>query len=226
MKGKFIVIEGTDSSGKETQSRKLVERLNNESIETTYLTFPMYNTPTGKIIGGPYLGKEYICDGWFPEMAANVDPLVASLYYAADRRYNFHIIKEYLEKGCNVICDRYIDSNMAHQAGRELNKEKRLKIYRKLQTLEYDLLELQKPDFTIFLHLPWEYSKKALELREEKPDQLELSWETLKNSELAYLEIAKMNNYYTVECVENEKRKTVEEVHDEVYSLVKKLLIK
>lgn len=225
-KSKFIVIEGTDSSGKETQSRKLVERLNNENIKTVYLTFPMYDTPTGKIIGGPYLGKEHICDGWFKEMASNVDPLVASLYYAADRRYNFHIIKEHLDNGCNVICDRYIDSNMAHQAGRELNKEKRLKIYDKLQTLEYEILELQKPDFTIFLHLPWEYSKKALELREEKPDQLELSQENLKNSERAYLEIAKLHNYYTIECLKEEQRKNVDELHEEVYSLVKTLIKK
>ena len=129
---KFIVIEGTDSSGKETQSRKLVDRLNKENINSTYLTFPMYDTPTGKIIGGPYLGKEHISEGWFEEKAYNVDPLVASAYYAADRRYNFHKIENHLNNGTNVILDRYIDSNMAHQAGRELDKNKRLKLYKKI----------------------------------------------------------------------------------------------
>ena len=87
-------------------------------------------------------------------------------------------------------------------------------------------MELQKPDFTIFLHLPWQYSKKALELREEKPDQLESSYETLKNAETAYLEIAKMHDYYTIECMNGEIRKTVDEIHEEVYSLVKKLIKK
>lgn len=223
-KSKFIVIEGTDSSGKETQSKKLVDRLNLENINAIYLTFPMYDTPTGKIIGGPYLGKEYICEGWFNEKAYNVDPLVASAYYAADRRYNFSKIENYLNNDTTVICDRYVDSNMAHQAGRELDKNKRLKLYKKIEILEHEIMELQKPDFTIFLHLPWEYSKKALELREEKPDQLESSYETLKNAETAYLEIAKMHNYYTIECMKGETRKTVDEIHEEVYTLVKKLI--
>lgn len=84
MKGKIIVIEGTDCSGKETQSKKLIERLNKEGIKTEYFSFPQYNTPTGRIVGGPYLGKSYICECWFPEGAINVDPKVASLYYAAD----------------------------------------------------------------------------------------------------------------------------------------------
>ena len=90
---KIIVIEGTDCSGKETQSKLLLKRLNEENISTEYITFPNYESPTGKIVGGPYLGKESISNGYFEEGAANVDPKVASLYYAADRLYNKHIIE-------------------------------------------------------------------------------------------------------------------------------------
>ena len=91
MRGKLIVIEGTDCSGKETQVKKAVEKFKNMGVNVFNYSFPMYDTPTGKIIGGPYLGKSYIGDGWFNEGAANVDPLTASAYYAADRRYNMEI---------------------------------------------------------------------------------------------------------------------------------------
>ena len=85
--GKIILIEGTDCSGKETQSKMLIDALKEEGYQVESFDFPHYDSPTGRIIGGPYLGKKEICDGWFPEGAANVDAKVASLYYAADRRY-------------------------------------------------------------------------------------------------------------------------------------------
>jgi len=83
-RGKLILIEGTDCSGKETQSKMLEKRLKKENVKVAQMSFPVYDSPTGRIIGGPYLGKEYICSGWFPEKAPNVEWKVASLYYAAD----------------------------------------------------------------------------------------------------------------------------------------------
>ena len=98
MRGKLIVVEGTDCSGKETQTKKLVEKLTNDGRTVKRYSFPFYESPTGKIIGGPYLGKSYISDGWFPEGATNVDYKVASLYYAADRLYNINTINVNLFK--------------------------------------------------------------------------------------------------------------------------------
>ena len=100
-KGKIIVIEGTDCSGKETQSKKVIENLKEYNFK--YFAFPNYDSPTGKIIAGPYLGKESVCEGWFPEGAANVSFKIASLYYAADRKYNIDKIEEMLNEGYNVI---------------------------------------------------------------------------------------------------------------------------
>ena len=118
MKGKLIVIEGTDCSGKETQSKMLIEKLKQDGYPVEKFSFPMYDTPTGKIVGGPYLGKSYICDGWFKEGADKVDPKVAALYCAADRRYNMDKIVSLLNTGVHVILDRYTYSNMAHQGGK------------------------------------------------------------------------------------------------------------
>ena len=94
MKGNLIVIEGTDCSGKETQSNMLEENLNKLGHNTKKLYFPKYDTPTGRIVGTCFLGKEELCNkylkeekGWFKEGSSNVDPLVSSLYYDADRRY-------------------------------------------------------------------------------------------------------------------------------------------
>ena len=154
MKGKIIVIEGTDCSGKETQTSLLVQRLRREGRKIERLSFPDYDSPTGKIVGGPYLGKKYICDGFFPEGAASVDPKVAALYYAADRRYHRQEIIDLLDQGIDVVLDRYVESNMGHQGGKIFDKEERLKLYEDLANLEYGFLELPKPDLTIFLYVP------------------------------------------------------------------------
>ena len=85
---KLIVIEGTDCSGKNTQSKLLQEKLKKDGYKVVEMSFPMYDTPTGKIIGGPYLGKESICKGWFKEGANNVPAKVASLFLV-----NLYVIK-------------------------------------------------------------------------------------------------------------------------------------
>lgn len=217
----LIVIEGTDCSGKETQSNLLLERLKKEDEKIEKLFFPNYDSPTGKIVGGPYLGKQHICDGYFPEGAASVDPKVASLYYAADRRYNSNKIKEFLANNINVVIDRYVESNMGHQGGKLKSQEERLAMYKWLETLEYGLLELPRPDLVIFLYMPYQY---AVELKKNRLelDQHETSEEHLRNAENTYLELAELYNFSKVDCVKNNQLRTIEEIHEEVYSLVKK----
>ena len=101
-KGKIIVIEGTDCSGKATQSKMLVDKLNKNGIKCVSISFPCYDTPTGRIVGGPYLGKEEICASYFDD-AVNLDPKIASLYYAADRKYNIGKVWEYVNKGFPLL---------------------------------------------------------------------------------------------------------------------------
>lgn len=217
---KFIVIEGTDCSGKETQSKLLVESLTNQNKKAVYLTFPNYNSPTGKIIGGPYLGKEEICNSYFKEGASHVDAKVASLYFAADRYYNLQQIIDYLNKDYIVIMDRYVSSNMAHQGGKIKDKEKRYEMYQWLEKLEYEFLGLIKPDITIFLHMPSKYTKD-LKKNRTSLDEHEKDEEHLKQAELAYLELKDKYNFITIDCVENNKIKTIEEIHNEILNVIK-----
>jgi len=221
--GKLIVVEGTDCSGKETQTNLLIEKLRNNGIKVKKYSFPNYNSTTGKIIGGPYLGKDYICDGWFDEGAVNVDPKVSSLYYAADRKYNIWVILEDLKNGFNVVLDRYVYSNMAHQGGKLKNFKERDEMFSWIEKLEFDLLELPKADIKVFLHMPYEASIKLKESRVkvEKMDQHEESREHLIMAEQAYMELAKKYDFYKIECIslDNDVR-SIDDINLELYNFV------
>ena len=74
------------------------------------------------------------------------------------------VLEKYLNEGYTILIDRYVTSNMAHRGGMIDSKEERLKFYKKMELLEYELLELPRPDKTILLYLPYEY---ACELKKE-----------------------------------------------------------
>lgn len=228
MEGKIIVIEGTDCSGKETQTRLLVDKLTKEGLKVKRLSFPMYDTPTGEIIGACLLGKPQMCKellknnhSFFPEGGGNIDVLAACDLYAADRRYNLPKILKYLNDGYIVIIDRYVTSNMAHRGGLIADKEERLKIYKKIDLKEYVINELPRPDKTILLYLPYEYACELKKRRAELPDEVENNIEYLKNSERAYLELAELYNYDVINCVENGEIKTIEDINNEIIKRIK-----
>lgn len=231
MKGKLIVIEGTDCSGKETQAQLLVDKLINEGKKAVRISFPMYDTPTGKIIGACLLGKPDMCkkllksnSGFFPEGGGNIDYLTACNLYAADRRYNLPKILDYLNKGYIVVLDRYVSSNMAHRGGAIKNKEERLKVYKKIELLEYELDELPRPDKTILLYLPYEYACILKRNREESTDEAERNIKYLKNAEKAYLELSKIYNFDVIKCVKKNVIRTKEDINDDVYKQVKNII--
>ena len=266
-KGKIIVIEGTDCSGKETQSKLLIDKLSKGGKKTHYLCYPDYDTPTGKIVGLPYLGKEYIAEnfvmatrekvverlenankvvsestvdyilnavaqelgkGWFPEGAPAVPGKIASLYYTADRAYNKHKIDEIVETGDNVILDRYVYSNFAHQGGKLEDEQDRSDMYEWLYDLEFNKMDLNEPDIKIFLHMPTEFAALLKALRVEKLDEHEKNGDYLKRAENSYIEVANKYGFITIECVRDingpvslENIKTPEEINEELYKIVK-----
>lgn len=215
-KGKIICIEGTDCSGKQTQQALLAKYLEEKGEKVFTFSYPAYDSPTGKIIGGPYLGKDYICEGWFPEGAPSVDPKVACLYYAADRRYHNPEIIEKLNEGYTVLLDRYTYSNMGHQASKMKTKEDRKKLYDFISDLEFGLLEMPKADSVILLYMPPEMSKKLREDRQEKLDELERDENHLHNAAAAYLEMAELYNFKVIECIKDGEVRSIEDIHAEV----------
>lgn len=217
MQGKFIVIEGCDSSGKETQSKLLETRLKEKGYKCLRFSFPMYETPTGKIIKESYLNKNG--KGVFPEGAANVDPYIAALYYAADRKYNIKKILEYYNEGYYIILDRYITSNMAYQGSKILDKDERFYMYQWIDKLEYWLLKLPKPDKTILLDLPLEYTKE-LEKNKETIDDIERDKEYLQRSIDSYKELSELYGWNIVNCIKDGKIKKVEEINDEIIKII------
>lgn len=221
MRGKLIVIEGTDCSGKETQTDLLMKFLESNDIPVTKFSFPNYESPTGKIIGGPYLGKPYICNCWFKEGAVQVDAKVASLYYAADRKYNLKEITKALDYGINVILDRYSYSNMAHQGSKISDKNARQELYTWIEKLEFEFLELPVPDIRVYLHMPYEGATILKQNRNlDTLDEHEKDVNHLKKAENAYFEIAERFKFYIIECMENDRIKSIDEIQEELSEFV------
>lgn len=221
--GKLLVIEGTDSSGKETQTKKLYERLLAEGIVCKKISFPNYESEAS----GPV--KMYL-SGKFGKEAEKINPYPISTMYAIDRyaSYKEDWGKDYSE-GKIIISDRYTTSNIVHQASKLPNTEKDTYIDW-LEDLEYNKMELPRPDMVIFLNMPTE---KALELMkdrnnkitgEEKKDIHEKDEEYLKKSYINACEISKKLGWVEVSCVHGERIKTIEEIAEEVYAKVKEIV--
>lgn len=219
-KGKLIVIEGNDCSGKQTQGTLLVENLKKMGYPAIYLSFPMYDTPTGRIIAGPILGKEEFGPCFFEE-GIDLDPYIASLYYAADRKYNIKKVQDYLDQGYFVILDRYISSNMAHQSSKIEDDEKRFYLFQWVDKLEYWLLGLPKPDQTIFLHVPYKVTVELLSKRGHL-DIAEKSTDNLKRAEKTYIELSELYHWDHIDCVKDEQLLSIEEISQKILNSVLK----
>ena len=217
-KGKLIVIEGTDCSGKQTQTDILVANLKKNGYQAISFSFPNYASPTGKIIGEAYLGKHE--PSYFREGIENVDPKISSLYYAADRAYNIDIIKRYLEAGYIVVLNRYVESNMAFQGGKIKDIKRRNMMYEWLDNLEFVLLGLPRPDYVLFLYLPYEY---VCTLKEKRGKIANAN--LLHMAEIAYLELSTIYDYEKINCLnKNDELRTIEEMSKEIFITVKAFL--
>ena len=208
--GKIIVIEGIEGSGKETQSKLLVESLNRMNIKAIEFSFPMYDTPTGRIFKDCLLSN----NNYFNEGIDSLDPELVCLYTAADRKYNINKIKEYLDNDYIVVINRYTSSNMANQGSKYSDSEDRFYMYQWIDKLEYWLLKLPKPDYTILLNMPYKYSNQlSFDLTEEDSKQTRVLE--------AYLELAGLYNWDIIDCIDENKEKTIDEIHKEIIELLK-----
>lgn len=220
--GKLITFEGTDCSGKETQTNLIVERLKGLGYKVQKFSLPYYESPTGKIIAGPYLGK--FGEGYFKERASNVDPYAVSLYYTADRVYNSNRLNKALEENDVVILDRYIHSNLAHQGSKFKTKKERENFYDFIEKLEFELLHLAKPDNIFFLYMPTDFAVELRKQRQEKADEHEINIAYLKETEKHYLELCNRYDIIKIDCVKDEKIKAISQINDEIFEKLIKLI--
>jgi dTMP kinase len=223
--GKIFVIDGTDGSGKQTQFKKLQERLTKDGIEYKTVSFPNYDSPSSGLV------KMYL-SGEFGEDPNSVSPYVASTFYAADRYATFKTgFQEYYDNGGIILADRYTTANMVHQASKIKDEAEREKFLNWLFDLEFNLYGLPKPTQVFFLNMPTKVAMKLMENRENKfshtqvKDIHERNPQYLEDSYKAACSLVPKYGWNEIKCVnENEEIKTIDEIHEEIYKVVKKEL--
>ncbi|MEM3154215.1 MAG: dTMP kinase [Candidatus Woesearchaeota archaeon] len=222
MKGVFIVIEGTDGTGKATQTQKLVEFLRSQGKNVAVFDFPQYGQPSCYFVER-YLNGAY---GQLP-------PHTASLFYALDRFEAGSKIRQALEEGKIVVSNRYVASNMAHQGGKIGDAKKRQEYFAWNDNLEYGILGIPRPDLNIILHIPAEIAQQLVDKKDsrayvggQKRDLHEKDIEHLKRAEQVYIEITKLfpQKFTLISCMEGERLMTIDEIHSKIAEIVKKLL--
>ena len=219
--GKLIVFEGTDGSGKSTQFELLAKRLEAERIGFQRLRFPQYEEPSSALIR-MYLG------GAFGDDPEAVNAYAASTFYAVDRYASYQRVwKDYYQGGGLVVSDRYTTSNAVHQ-GSKVPEGERAEFFRWLYDLEYDRMGLPRPDLVVLLDMPVELSEQLMRKREQSTgthaDIHERDEDYLKKCRDVALHAAKYYGWRTVSCAKNGAIRGVEDIHEEVYAIVKSCL--
>ncbi len=220
--GKLFVIDGTDGSGKQTQLGELKNRLDREKIDYRVVSFPNYDSKTSTLV------KMYL-SGDFGTNSKEISPYIASTFYAADRYATYQTeLKDYYENGGLILADRYTTSNMIHQAGKIHDKDERDKFLKWLWDFEFNLYKLPIPTEVFFLNMPVEKSLELIANRDNKfthdskKDIHESDKNHLIDAYSAACDVAKDYNWYEVKCVKDDKIRTIEDIHEEIYNEIKK----
>lgn len=216
MNGKLIVLEGGDGSGKATQTRKLYERLTAASDRRVRkISFPDYQSASSALI------KMYL-HGDFGARPSDVDPYAASTFYAVDRYASFRTDwKEFYDAGGIVIADRYVTSNMAHQAIKLDDPIERRRFLEWLDDLEYNKLKLPRPDLVMFLDMPPSIAERLIDER-HKLDIHETDREYLRRCYRAYKELSEQYGWTVIDCAIDGTPRGVDEIAEEIFEVVVK----
>lgn len=212
IRGKIIVIEGSDGSGKTTQTNLLIERCKKEGIAVETLRFPQY---TENLFGT--LIRECL-DGKHGDFI-NMDPKVASVLYACDRFETMKKIEEWKKEGKTIILDRYVTSNQIHQGGKIKDESEREDFLTWLSKMEYGILKNIQPDIVFYLNMPIEVSIDLISKREGIKDAADSDFNYLKNSKEAGLFMVKKEPFWkVVDCMEEGALLPPEKIADIIWS--------
>ncbi len=219
-KGRLIVIEAGDGSGKATQTKALYEHLLSDGQNVQRISFPDYQSDSSALVRMYLAGKL----GSHP---GDVNAFAASTFYAVDRfaSYKMNWQKAY-NAGNWILADRYTTSNMVHQAVKLDDPEKRESFLDWLWDLEFVKFELPVPDLVIFLDMDPDVSDKLIAVRSKgkEKDIHERDSSYLHRCHSVYLELAEKYNWCSIKCSENGEPRSIEAIHKDVYNAVKNRL--
>jgi dTMP kinase len=215
--GRLIVVEGVDGSGKATQTAKIYERLLKEGYKVKKVEYPRYDNSSSELV------KMYL-RGEFGDKAKDVNPYIASTFYAADRYASYkQDYEDFYKDGGIVIADRYTTSNMVHQAGKINDKAERNKFLNWLWDFEFKLYGLPIPDLVFFLDIPPEFNEKLMDGRKnkfsggEKKDIHERDINHLTESYNNACQLVDMYNWIRIGCIKNDELRSIDDIHEEIY---------
>ncbi len=226
-KGKLIVIDGTDGSGKATQAELLIKHLKRDGHKVKVVDFPdYYSNFFGKFIGH-CLSEQYY-------NFVKIHPKIASVLYAADRFESKNNIEKWLKDGYVVVANRYASANQIHQGGKIANTKKREAFIKWLAEMEYNVFKIPKPDAVFYLNVPISIVLKLIRGRNKgknrnylgkKKDVHEKDVKFLENSRKSALWLSKtQKGWIKIECVKGGLIDTRDNIHKRIYESTKILL--
>ena len=210
MSGKLIVFEGTDGSGKATQTQLLCRHLEREGIPYKKIDFPRYGKPSAAMV------QEYL-DGNLGKKPGDVNAYAASMFYAMDRYASYkQDWGKFYEAGGLIIAERYTTSNAVHLASK-LSDEERKPYLDWLFDLEYRLLGLPAPDMVVYLDMPTEITERMMRQREKSTG----THADIHEQDEAYLKQCRANakavvrecGWSIIHCENGDEPRTPEDIH-------------
>ncbi len=219
--GKLIVIEGVDSSGKETQTKLLFEYLQGKGMNVKKISFPDYDSDFCMPVKG-YLAGEL---GDNPD---DVNAYAASSFYAIDRYASYKKNwGSFYEDGGVIVCDRYVTSNIVHQAMKI--KGDKTAFIEWLADYEYEKLGLPRPDVVIFLDMPPAAAQYLMKNRANKitgEAQKDIHEKNADYLTAAYgnaVGVAENQGWRRVVCAKGLEIRAIEDIHNEIVSIVESI---
>jgi dTMP kinase len=230
-KGKLVVIEGLDGSGKKTQAQFLCryiknlassEKMSFQGLDVEYVSFPDYNSPSSSLVK-MYLNSEFGSD------PSNVNPYAVSSFFAVDRYSSYTKTWANLyNSGYIVVADRYTTSNPVYQMSK-LPRAQWDEYLRWLTDYEYNKLKLPVPDAVIYLDMPIKISQSLLEERYKKnpgkKDIHEINVPFLVHCNEAAKYVAQRENWSIINCAAADKLKSKEDIHKEIAEIFNKSIL-
>lgn len=224
--GLFLVVEGTDGSGKGTQVDLLAKQLSSKGYDVAQFDFPQYSQPSSYFLT-QYLNGKY-------GTAQEVGPYTGSLFYALDRYEAAPKIRGALAEGKIVIANRFTGSNMAHQGTKFDNEQERRGYFLWLDRLEFEMLGIPRPTLSLVLRVPADIAQGLVDQKgargytDKKRDLHEADLSHMEKSVAVYDNLCQLfpKDFKALDCTRGGKMLSIETIHKLLFETIKPLLPK